>query len=326
MINPFQAILKQDITKLNEYLLHGNVNCHDNQGRTLLHLAIKLGNTEAVQLLLKAYIDIDWKDNDGNTAFHYAVLQNRISYLRVLFTTSGNPMTKNKFGQTPLYLACRYAKEQCIDLYLEKYKLDMGEKDLQEETIFMAFVRSKSISLLKKYGSFDSWIDEVNYLGNTPLIVAAKTNSYDMVSFLLEQHAFVNQFNHDGETALFYAVRNANKKMIDLFLQHGAFLDFKNRYLETIFSCATSEIKEYIEDRVQQYHLDTYKKKYPLHYALYIKDDKRIAKYMTLKHVYIEDDFGYTPELLAKIYHNKFALEKLKEFNRIAKIAAFETK
>lgn len=326
MIDPFQAILKQDTKKLNEYLVHGNVNCKDKQGRSLLHLAIKLENTEAVQILLRAYIDVDSKDADGNTCFHYAVLQNRISYLRVLFTTSGNPMTKNKYGQTPLYLACRYGKEQCIDLYLEKYKLDMGEKDYQDETTFMAFIRSKSLRLLKKYAGFEEWVNEANYLGNTPLMVAAEKNAYDMVSFLLEHHAFINALNHDGETALFFATRNGNKPILDLLIKNGAFLDFKNRNSETIFSYTPPEIKEYIEECTELYHLHTYKKKYPLHYAIYMQDDKKIAKYMTLKYAFIEDMFGYTPQELATIYHNKLALDQMKELNRLAKIASFETK
>ncbi|MDE6655690.1 MAG: ankyrin repeat domain-containing protein, partial [Anaeroplasmataceae bacterium] len=173
MINPFKALLNQDWKQFNSYLEHGNVNVTDATGKTLLSYAIQLQSNEAVQILLRAYIDVDIADDKGNTCYHYAVLHNRLSYLRILMTTNGNPMQKNKAGQTPLYLACRYRKEKMIDLYLEKYKLDMGEKDLNEETICMALVRAKSHQLLKKYGGYESFIDEPNYIGNTTLLVDA---------------------------------------------------------------------------------------------------------------------------------------------------------
>ncbi|MDE6661522.1 MAG: ankyrin repeat domain-containing protein [Anaeroplasmataceae bacterium] len=326
MIDPFQAILDQNWKQLNAYLDHGNVNVVDKNGMNLLSYAIKLQSNDAVQILLRAYIDIDSMDKKGNTCFHYAVLHNRLNYLRVLMTTNGNPMQKNKAGHTPLYLACRYRKEKMIDLYLEKYRLDMGEKDNNEETICLAFIRSKAPQLLKKYGGFEPWLEEPNYIGNNPLLVAAERDSRDMVEFILEYNVFVNYKNHMNETALFYAVRNKNKEIIDLLLKHGAFLDFKNKNAETIYDLATSEIKEFIEERKRAYKLTTYQRRYPLHYAIYMNDMKLIEKAMTLKNVNTLDLFNLTPLQLARLYHNKKAIEAIKNLERLAKIAALQTK
>ena len=68
-------------------------------------------------------------------------------------------MQKNKEGRTPLYLACRYGKESIIDLYLEKYQLDMGEKDNLSQTICMALVLSGGSHILDKYGNYLPWLD-----------------------------------------------------------------------------------------------------------------------------------------------------------------------
>ncbi|MDE5546653.1 MAG: ankyrin repeat domain-containing protein [Anaeroplasmataceae bacterium] len=326
MINPFQAILDQNWKQLNSYLEHGNVNVVDAKGMSLLCYAIKLQSNDAVQILLRAYIDVDLADKKGNTSFHYAVLYNRLNYLRVLMTTNGNPMQKNKDGHTPLYLACRYRKEKMIDLYLEKYKLDMGEKDNNEETICMAFVRAKAPLLLKKYGGFEVWLEETNYIGNTPLIVASERDSIAMVKFILEYPVFINMKNHMNETALFYAVKNENKELIDLLLSHGAFLDFKNKNAETIYDIATKEIKEYIEERKRAYKMTTYRRRYPLHYAIYMDDSKLIEKAMTLKNVNMMDSYQFTPLKLATLYHNKQAIDGIKALGRLAKIATLETK
>lgn len=326
MIDPFQAILDQNWKLLNSFLEHGNVNIVDSNGMSLLCYAIKLQSNDAVQILLRSYIDVDLADQKGNTSFHYAVLYNRLNYLRVLMTTSGNPMQKNLDGHTPLYLACRYRKEKMIDLYLEKYKLDMGEKDINEETICMAFVRAKAPLLLKKYGGFENWLEEPNYIGNTPLLIAAEKDSLTMAEFILEYPVFINTKNHMNETALFYAVRNRNEKMIDLLLKHGAFVEFKNKNSETIYDIASKEIKEFIEERKRVYKISSYQRRYPLHFAIYKEDAHLIEKSLTLKNVHIVDMFNFTPLMLAKLYNNKQAIEGIQSLERLAKIARLETK
>lgn len=326
MIDPFQAILDQNFKQLNNYLEHGNVNVVNSKGISLLSYAIRLQSNDAVQILLRAYVDVDIQDQKGNTCFHYAVLHNRLNYLRILMTTNGNPMQKNKEGHTPLYLACRYRKEKMIDLYLEKYKLDMGEKDNNEETICMAFVRAKAPLLLKKYGGFEGWLEEPNYIGNTPLLVASERDSLPMVEFILEYPVFVNIKNHMNETALFYAVRNNNKEMVDKLMCHGAFLDFKNKNAETIYDIASNEMKEFIEERKRVYKITTYKRRYPLHYAIYMNDFKLFEKSLTLKNVNTIDLFQFTPIKLAKLYKNKKAIDRIKSLERLAKIATLETK
>ncbi|MDE6407032.1 MAG: ankyrin repeat domain-containing protein, partial [Anaeroplasmataceae bacterium] len=169
-------------------------------------------------------------------------------------------------------------------------------------------------------------LEEPNYMGNTPLLVAAEKDSLLMVEFILEYPVFINIKNHMNETALFYAVRNENKEMIDLLLKNGAFLDFKNNNAETIYDIATKEIKEYIEERKRTYKMNTYERRYPLHYAIYKNDAKLIEKAMTLKNVNTVDMYHFTPLKLAKLYHNKQAIDGIKALERYAKIATLETK
>ena len=121
MKEPFLSLYRNDIPCLTDYTEHGKINIVDEHHRSLLHHAIKLGLKDAFSLLIGCYIDLDIEDDMGNTCYHYAVLHNRLSFLRILFLKGGNPMQKNKEGRTPLYLACRYGKESIIDLYLVKY-------------------------------------------------------------------------------------------------------------------------------------------------------------------------------------------------------------
>ncbi len=324
--NPFNAIINNDIKYLENYLELNNVNITDINGNSLLHYAIKFNNNQIFQLLINSYIDIDISNNFGQTAFHYAVLYNRLNYLKLLFTTNANAMTKDKEGRTPLYLACRYRKEKIIDLYLEKYILDMGEKDLNEETTFFSFVRSKSVELINKYYNFIPYINEPNYLGETPLMIACKNNSIDIVKLLLQFNVSINQKNKNNETAIFYAVKEENIEIIKLLIKNGAFLDFINKDFNSIYDISSNYIKEYIEIILNKYNLKNYKNKFPLHYAIYLNDDKLIDKNLNIINININDYYNLKPIDIAISCNNINAVKKLKKIDKIAKIEEFKNK
>ncbi len=83
---------------------------------------------------------------------------------------------------------------------------------------------------------------------------------------------------------------------------------------------------EYIEERKRAYKMTNYRRRYPLHYAIYMDDSKLIEKAMTLKNVNMMDSYQFTPLKLATLYHNKQAIDGIKALGRLAKIATLETK
>lgn len=326
MKEPFLSLYRNDIPCLTDYTEHGKINIVDEHHRSLLHHAIKLGLKDAFSLLIGCYIDLGIEDDMGNTCYHYAVLHNRLSFLRILFLKGGNPMQKNKEGRTPLYLACRYGKESIIDLYLEKYQLDMGEKDNLSQTICMALVLSGGSHLLDKYGDYLSWLEEPNYLGETPLMLAVKLENIKMTEFILSKGVFVNQKNNLGESAIFYAVRKDNRELFKVLFHAGAFLDFKNHYGETLLSLSTDRMKEYIKECRATSFYNSYERAYPLQYAIYVNNQREIEKNLVLPYAILEDDFHYTPLQLAEKYHLMDVIKAIKHLEKQAKIQTFRTK
>ena len=81
-MNPFESIFTNDYPSLVSYLEKENVNITDERGKSLLDYAIQFHNNDIFELLLKSYINVNIKDNVGNTAFHYAVINNRLGYLK----------------------------------------------------------------------------------------------------------------------------------------------------------------------------------------------------------------------------------------------------
>ncbi|MDE5565797.1 MAG: ankyrin repeat domain-containing protein [Anaeroplasmataceae bacterium] len=323
---PFDCLINDNIDGLVSYLEAGNINVVDDRGCSLLCYAIKLHRNEIFKLLLKNYIRLDLKDCYGNTAFHYAVIYNRLGYLKMLLKSTGNPLEKNNQGRTPFYIACLYGREEMIELYLESFPYSISEKDMDEESILMALVRSKELKLLKKYGSLSN-IEEENHFGDSLLSIAVKIGCFEIASYLLSNHAFVNHKNHIGETPLFYAVRNEDTQMISILLQYGACLDCKNHFGETIFDFEMLEkTKALLDDKMQFDVIRFYAKKYPLHYSIYIEDQFLIEKYLQLRYAFIEDCFGYTPLNLSNYYDNEELLKGLKNLEKQAHMTELRRK
>ena len=87
---------------------------------------ISRNNNDIFQLLLKYYINLNIVDDLGNTCYHYAVINNRLGYLKQLLKLNGDANAKNNKGQTPLYLACLYGRYDIVRLYLEYFDIEFN--------------------------------------------------------------------------------------------------------------------------------------------------------------------------------------------------------
>lgn len=321
-MTPFEYIFNNDYQALVSYLENGNPNVVDEKGRTLLDYTIIFHNNDMFSLLLKSYVDLNIKDNIGNTCYHYAVINNRIGYLKTLLNESGNIKTRNNFGQTPFYLACLYGRLEMVLLFLEYQDIDMDEVNDQDECIFHALVRSRNLELIYKLGGYKDYIEKRNCFGQTPLAIAVKQNSLDVVKFLLLNNAFVNTKDNFLETPLFSSYVNENKEITNLLLQHGAILDCKDKLIETIFDKkVSSNFKAYVEDKILLNQCRKYEKTYPLHYAIYINNYNKIISNLSIKNLNRKDKYGYTPYDIANYYKDydlcKLLNSKIKEFSKL---------
>lgn len=92
----------------------------------------------------------------------------------------------------------------------------------------------------------DKYEEDMGYndsCGQTPLMIACQSGSYDAVKILLEQGVDVNARDYCGETALIYAVKASDYsegeevqvKIAKLLLEHGADKTISGKYSGTAF-------------------------------------------------------------------------------------------
>ena len=297
----FDSIYNNNIQALREYLELGDINIKNERGMSLLHAAIIFSNSDIFNLLLENYINVNLKDNHGNTPAHLCVIHNRMGFLKMLIRHNCDLTIKNEEGHSPLYKACILGRENMISLLLESQSFNLYEMDNNDETVFMALVRSRNLDLLHKVVLDKDIIDKPNYKGEAPIHIAARAGDLKVLDYLVSNGAFVNLKTNQKETPLYYAIKAKSFDCVDLLMSHGAILDSKNKNGETALDLIEADpMLEYINEKAIKYRVEEYKVLFPLHYAILIEDYPLACKHAVLRNIHRSDPYGFTPDMLLK--------------------------
>ena len=168
----------------------------------------------AVESLLKLHADVNVAQPDGTTALHWAAHSDDVAMAQELIRAGANVKTANRFGATPLSLAATNGSAAMIEALL-------------------------------KAGENPNAV--VSDMGDTALMLAARTGKPDALKVLLEPHqgkpgADPNKTNSEGQTALMWAVAEKNAAAAKILIEHGANVNAQTNKLpppspfQTIFS------------------------------------------------------------------------------------------
>jgi ankyrin repeat protein len=81
-------------------------------------------------------------------------------------------------------------------------------------------------------------VNAKNYLGDTPLMWAARYGHTETIKFLLEKGADANRENRQGNTALLFAAYEGSIEMMKLLLEAGADVNARNGEDASVLSYA----------------------------------------------------------------------------------------
>ncbi|KAF7817823.1 Ankyrin-1 isoform A [Senna tora] len=159
----------------------------DANKRGALHFAAREGKTEVCKYLLdELKLDVDSRDDDGETALIHAARQGHTDTAKYLIDCGANPAISSNLGATALHHSAGIG-----DIELLKYLLSRGtDVDLESDA-------------------------------GTPLIWAAGHDQKDAVSVLLEHHANPNVETDDGVTPLLSSVAAGSLACLELLIQAG---------------------------------------------------------------------------------------------------------
>ncbi len=224
-----------DLPALQSYLQQGgSPEGRDAHGRTLLHYVAACKNSGLLESLLAVPdADVNAADRYGQTPLHLACRKDEAAHVKVLLDHDAAVDARDADWYTPLTLLAKYYHSGVV-----------GDK---EEVEIARMLLEKGAD-----------VNAVNAFGETPLLCLAEANMDKHLGFarlLIEHGADVNRQNYEGNTFLHRAAEMGTAAMMKLVIEAGADLNLRNYAGRSIADSARYDAKEKY-DLIFQYKTD----------------------------------------------------------------------
>lgn len=193
-----EKLSSEQIDLVNLFIKNGakiNPSIKTKEEKTLLH---QTKSAELAEFIINQGVDVKAKDENGNTALHFAVSIKNNELANLLIRNGADLNVKNKKGEAPLNIAVGF------DAY--RYRL----------------YNPQIAKLLINNGAD---VNVKNPVGNLSILhFAVENNDKDFVNYLLDKGANINAKNSDNSTPLFLRLffTSDEKKISLLLIKRGA--------------------------------------------------------------------------------------------------------
>jgi ankyrin repeat protein len=166
-----RAAIAGDVSQIQALMnLDVSVNSPDETGLSPFKYACGQGHVDAVRVMMSV---ADVNNKDGRwTALHIALEHSQPEIVTILIKNNANVEEPDETCEVPLHIACRKGSFECISTLVHEGKVSVNTQ---------------------------------NKLGDTALHYCARTNQYEIASFLLENGADLKIKNADGLTPFIIA-------------------------------------------------------------------------------------------------------------------------
>lgn len=213
----------------------------DEGGQTPLYRAVRDGQDDAVELLLKNGANITTRNKDGSSPIRWAIQQRREDLVSVLLQSTVT-------GHDDKYFVSLVAKSRQWDT-IESFsdgKMDLDFRDKAGRTPLMRATASGDIALISDFVERGASLELHDSEGNTALLLAASSGLLGVVSLLINKGVDVNTSIARGDSALLRALVQfemegfgESEHMVTLLHTAGATLDINIDTRDSILFWAT---------------------------------------------------------------------------------------
>ncbi len=190
-------------------------------GNTALHLAVNLGATEIVRILLSAGADVNALNLSGKSPVQLAAKNGAEEVFMQLFKGGADLQGRDPGGNNLLHLACagtEPARERLVRVIL-KQNVAVNERNYSDYTPLHIAVTSGSRALIDLLLAAGARLDARLPDGRSALFICRK----EFIGFLLDRNADPGLKNNDGRTAFVEALLSQDRERIAAFKASGHF-------------------------------------------------------------------------------------------------------
>jgi uncharacterized protein len=175
-----------------------------------------------IRTLLNQHVDVNTPQIDGMTALHWAVYQDDLETADLLVRAGANVKVANRYGVTPLSLACTNGNAALVERLLTA-GADPNTTLPGGETALMTAARAGTLDSVKALLSRGARVDSKDdRRGQTALMWAAAEGHADIAEALINAGADFRIRLSSGFTPLLFAVREGRLGVVQVLLKAGA--------------------------------------------------------------------------------------------------------
>ena len=204
-----------------------NINFIDDQKETAVHKAAAKGHKDTVPLLLSKGASIEAKDMSNWTPLHHAARGGHTSTVELLLSEGASIEAVAKSRRTPLHLAAWQGHTGTVELLLSKGASIEAKADSERTSLHLAAWKghTSTVELLLSLGAS---IEAMAKSERTPLHLAAWQGHTSTVELLLSQEASIVAMTEGNRTPLHYAASGGHTSISKLLLSNGASIEARD--------------------------------------------------------------------------------------------------
>ena len=194
----FTLVERGDVQKVTEFFrknaqyMNEIISLVDNNKKSLLHVAAKVGNVNMVVFLISKKFSVYFRD---------------------------------KFLRTPLHLACQFGREVCADELIKAGSQILARDSIGRTCLHYAACSDSTNLVSLILGKEPDLVTARDTYGRTPLHYSVWNGTSEQVKIvikLLESKAEVDALDEEGMTSLHFAAEAGKGKIIPILLKYGA--------------------------------------------------------------------------------------------------------
>lgn len=249
--------IKKDFREIRNYLIEkgASVDKANINKNTPIIVASLRGMVNSVKVLLDLKVDLEKKNNDGDTALHSAIKNGHDEIALLLIKQGANIEAVDSRNRTAIRLAEEFNVPLSLELLKSVLQVEVGAPDIASFRNILTQGDLKRLNnVLIRYPKIVNDYESINplailvevkdenaamrsaemliqYEANingpqdaevTPLIKATLTEKQKFANLYLSQNANPQLLDKDGKSALIHAIELNNLEMVDLLLSYSA--------------------------------------------------------------------------------------------------------
>ena len=208
-----------------------DVNMSNNEGWTSLHLAAQKGHLDVIKLLLDRGADVNMSNNEGWTSLHLAAQNGHFEVVELLLSRGADFTMTDNYGWTPLDAAAEKSHLGVVQLLLNGgdsvlspcqpveeplgSRFDINTLGGPHGSIINTAAYTGHLEMLQMLvENYKANIFATDWLGRTPLHVAARGGNLDCMNYLLNSGLHCSDVDNIGNNVLHYACSGGSTEAV----------------------------------------------------------------------------------------------------------------